>query len=595
MKYRHIVFYLCVFSVLLAGSAAPAAAGRNISLALEPAQDSYLPGDVVTLVIKVDDATDIVWGQVGIDYDYDIFNEVRPENSFVNSGFQYGGENPPEDGMFGYPLVAGETTVIPCIGQPHSQIPRMLQMIGAGVGDDGGGRLTGEQVMFKVPFTVQVINSASSHSLVVHQMEICKMEAGWIQNDDGDVNCETGEFVPAPVLIGAVKNTDPNWGDLTAAFFQPEVNYADETERILAQVDVNIAPHVTIVQEPADTHYSSTAFNVSLTEGAGQIQYRWRGTGSWSDWLDYDGQIVFGSDQEDGTSVTYYLQARVVGAEDYTYSAWFNVDKQPPTLMWGNSYGQTVDTGDDDEPKQTKDWWVKFSEANCTIEYVVTQDPTPPDPWDEFYVAMKYTFSDQIVKGDGDGKWYLHAHGIDGAGNPSNTVTGYAILDNTAPSAPTVASSSPALDTQVAANGKISLTWNPAQDAFNGLEADGIAGYFWVLDTQSDSSPGTALETALPDTVQMGDAGSYYLHVAAQDKAGNTSETYHYGPFEVVAVPMGDVNSDLQVTLEDAIAALKAMAGVEKDPAANAGADVDGDGKIGMAEVLYILRYVSGL
>ena len=56
----------------------------------------------------------------------------------------------------------------------------------------------------------------------------------------------------------------------------------------------------------------------------------------------------------------------------------------------------------------------------------------------------------------------------------------------------------------------------------------------------------------------------------------------------------GDINGDLNVTLADAILALKVAVGL--NPAGiNLNADVNGDGKIGLAEVIYILQYVAGL
>jgi hypothetical protein len=61
----------------------------------------------------------------------------------------------------------------------------------------------------------------------------------------------------------------------------------------------------------------------------------------------------------------------------------------------------------------------------------------------------------------------------------------------------------------------------------------------------------------------------------------------------------GDIDGDGKVTLADAIAALKVMAGL--DPAgvrigyASSGADVDGDGRAGAAEAMYILQFLAGL
>jgi len=74
-----------------------------------------------------------------------------------------------------------------------------------------------------------------------------------------------------------------------------------------------------------------------------------------------------------------------------------------------------------------------------------------------------------------------------------------------------------------------------------------------------------------------------------------------YIPMDVPKAPAikGDIDGLNGVTLADAILALKVISGLS--PAgiranyASSGADVNGDGKIGMAEVLYILQIVAGM
>ena len=57
---------------------------------------------------------------------------------------------------------------------------------------------------------------------------------------------------------------------------------------------------------------------------------------------------------------------------------------------------------------------------------------------------------------------------------------------------------------------------------------------------------------------------------------------------------IGDLNSDYEVTLTDAILALKVIIGLNPT-GINSAADVNADSKIGLAEVIYILQYVAGL
>jgi parallel beta-helix repeat protein len=56
----------------------------------------------------------------------------------------------------------------------------------------------------------------------------------------------------------------------------------------------------------------------------------------------------------------------------------------------------------------------------------------------------------------------------------------------------------------------------------------------------------------------------------------------------------GDMNYDKVIDLADAILAIKALAGLNP-PGINAGVDINGDGKIGAAEVIYILQKVAGV
>ena len=64
---------------------------------------------------------------------------------------------------------------------------------------------------------------------------------------------------------------------------------------------------------------------------------------------------------------------------------------------------------------------------------------------------------------------------------------------------------------------------------------------------------------------------------------------------EIKPVAPGDINDDDKVDLSDAILSNQILCGIT--PAANVykGADVNGDGRIGMEESIYILQVVSGV
>ncbi len=86
-------------------------------------------------------------------------------------------------------------------------------------------------------------------------------------------------------------------------------------------------------------------------------------------------------------------------------------------------------------------------------------------------------------------------------------------------------------------------------------------------------------------------------------KAISSTVIYHYGydaadnlsSESVESIISGDVNLDMTVSLSDAVLSLQLMAGIASSEVIHYGADLDGDGKLGMSETLYILKDVAGL
>jgi hypothetical protein len=92
--------------------------------------------------------------------------------------------------------------------------------------------------------------------------------------------------------------------------------------------------------------------------------------------------------------------------------------------------------------------------------------------------------------------------------------------------------------------------------------------------------------------------GSYTFTVKAKDEGQNVDPSAAIQSFTVdypYADGYGDVNKDGNVDLLDAISALQVCVGVTPAEEVNNKADVNGDRKIGLAEVIYILQTVSGL
>jgi len=91
--------------------------------------------------------------------------------------------------------------------------------------------------------------------------------------------------------------------------------------------------------------------------------------------------------------------------------------------------------------------------------------------------------------------------------------------------------------------------------------------------------------------------GSYTFYVRARDEAQNVDLSPASQSFIVdyTYADYGDVNRDGKLDLLDAILAIRICIGTTTAEEVNTDTDVDGDGKIGMAEVIYILQKVAGL
>lgn len=84
-----------------------------------------------------------------------------------------------------------------------------------------------------------------------------------------------------------------------------------------------------------------------------------------------------------------------------------------------------------------------------------------------------------------------------------------------------------------------------------------------------------------------------YMPPDASQGSNITLTFFHLYPVTASSLSMGDVNSDLTVNLADAVLALQAISSIVPADTVHTSADVDGDGKIGLAEVIYILQKVA--
>ncbi|MDX3615694.1 DNRLRE domain-containing protein [Streptomyces europaeiscabiei] len=124
-----------------------------------------------------------------------------------------------------------------------------------------------------------------------------------------------------------------------------------------------------------------------------------------------------------------------------------------------------------------------------------------------------------------DGTWYVHAAARNKAGLWSTTQSLPFNVDTTAPSAPTVTSSTHPLGTSTYASRTASFTWTAPTDT------SGVAAYAVSVDQNASTLPSSSstTQTAASLTTTVSADGTWYLHVRAKDKAGNwAASAAHY-------------------------------------------------------------------
>jgi hypothetical protein len=135
-----------------------------------------------------------------------------------------------------------------------------------------------------------------------------------------------------------------------------------------------------------------------------------------------------------------------------------------------------------------------------------------------------------------------------------------------------------------------------------------------VANSQKQGIGGAVIRSNLGNVAAISLDGGYFMMVvpAGTHSLNVTATGYHpftQGGIEVqesavatrdivltslVNVEKGDFNGDSKVDLGDAVLGLKTLAGDTSQDNVKKEADVDGDGKIGLQDVFYILQKVAG-
>ena len=136
---------------------------------------------------------------------------------------------------------------------------------------------------------------------------------------------------------------------------------------------------------------------------------------------------------------------------------------------------------------------------------------------------------------------------------------------------------------------------------FSWLAADGATAYDLYLWKDGEAKPATPTITDITGVTAeisypLSPLTAYLWQIVARTPSGQMA-----GPewnFTTGTILTGDLNKDLKVDLQDALLALQVLGGlnptgIRTDYIAS-GVAVQDDGKIGLAEVIYILQKVAG-
>jgi P2-related tail formation protein/nitrous oxide reductase accessory protein NosL len=156
---------------------------------------------------------------------------------------------------------------------------------------------------------------------------------------------------------------------------------------------------------------------------------------------------------------------------------------------------------DDPGPRQARTWTWAGSDADSVLVFRAVIDQAPDGS-----PGGAYSDVTTAAKDAAEGIWYLHVQARDRAGNESAVATAAVLLDNTAPSVTGL------VDDEVPAPRKI-WTWGSGETP---------SRFRYRVDTSPSGAPTGAYGTVTTATQPAGD-GTYYLHVQAQDAAGNES------------------------------------------------------------------------
>ena len=178
--------------------------------------------------------------------------------------------------------------------------------------------------------------------------------------------------------------------------------------------------------------------------------------------------------------------------------------------------------------------------------------------------------------GSGDGQKKVYVQFRDNAGNWSQSYSYTLTLDTTTP----VLNLSTLSDGAYTDNSTLNIS-GTINDVTSGVKTLTINGT--AVTVQGGS---------FNHTITL-KSGANVITTIATDNAGNAATDTRTIVYDIAPTPKGDINGNSVVDIADAVMALQIVSRVTPAQPINKNADVDGDAKIGLQEVIYILQKVA--
>lgn len=186
----------------------------------------------------------------------------------------------------------------------------------------------------------------------------------------------------------------------------------------------------------------------------------------------------------------------------------------------------------------------------------------------DIYYSESYSNEEEItIKAPHAGKWYIALYGFENYAGVSLRV-GYD--ESAIPAAEFTATPS--------------IGFAPLQVQFTDTSQGDVTGWLWDFGDGSTSS-------AQSPTHLYTDSGTYSVSLTAMGPEGSDTETK--ADYIRAALVGADIDNNGSVDLIDAILALQVLANLQPSSLVPRETDVNGDGKTGLDEAIYILQWVS--